>query len=139
MEGSSNLADFNYIKLDNVVNDKYTLAEYLWIDGSGKTIRSKTKTYKGKIDKLEQLEWWTYDGSSCEQAPTHDSEIWMKPVAFYPDPFRGNPHILVVTESYNSDKKTPALGNFRYIANKVMEDAKHEVPWFGIEQEYFLL
>jgi glutamine synthetase len=63
----------------------------------------------------------------------------MKPVAFYPDPFRGNPHILVVTESYNSDKVTPALGNFRYVAAKVMEDAKHEVPWFGIEQEYFLL
>jgi glutamine synthetase len=61
-----NLTDFNYVKLDNVVNDKYTLAEYLWVDGSGKTIRSKTKTIKGRVDKLEQLEWWTYDGSSCE-------------------------------------------------------------------------
>jgi len=57
----------------------------------------------------------------------------MKPVYFCPDPFRGNPHILVVTESFKSDKKTPALGNFRTVAAEVMKDAEHEDPWFGIE------
>jgi len=57
----------------------------------------------------------------------------MKPVAYFPDPFRGAPHILVVTESYKTDKKTPALGNFRTLCNKVMEAAKSEDPWFGIE------
>ena len=62
----------------------------------------------------------------------------MKPVCYVPDPFRGKPHILVLTESYKSDKVTPALGNFRWIANKIMNDAKAEIPWFGIEQEYFM-
>jgi len=57
----------------------------------------------------------------------------MKPVAIFTDPFRGAPHILVVTESFKSDKKTPAEGNFRTVASKVFEAAKHEDPWFGIE------
>lgn len=57
----------------------------------------------------------------------------MKPVYFCPDPFRGAPHILVVTESFKSDKKTPALGNFRTLAAEVMKAAESEEPWFGIE------
>jgi len=57
----------------------------------------------------------------------------MKPVYFCPDPFRGSPHILVVTESFKSDKVTPALGNFRTVAAKVFKDSEHEEPWFGIE------
>ena len=57
----------------------------------------------------------------------------MKPVYYVTDPFRGAPHILVVTETFKSDKKTPALGNFRTIAAKVMKEAESEDPWFGIE------
>lgn len=57
----------------------------------------------------------------------------MKPVAMFTDPFRGAPHLLVVTECFKSDKKTPAEGNFRTIAAKVMKEAESEDPWFGIE------
>lgn len=49
------------------------------------------------------------------------------------DPFRGNPHILVLCETYLPDKKTPARYNFRWIANEIMEKAKEFKPWFGIE------
>jgi len=134
MEGQTqNLSNFNYFPITKELNDTYTFAEYLWIDGTGKNIRGKTKVIKGRINNLKDLDWWTYDGSSCEQAPTHDSEIWIKPVAIFTDPFRGAPHILVVTEAFKSDKVTPAAGNFRTVAAKVMEAAKGEDPWFGIE------
>lgn len=41
--------------------------------------------------------------------------------------------ILVLCECYLPDKETPARYNFRYFANKVMEDAKDQKPWFGLE------
>jgi glutamine synthetase len=80
---------------DNVV------AEYVWIDGAG-GVRSKAKTIAGvkKITSLDQLTDWNFDGSSCYQATTENSEIIMKPVAYYPDPFRGGNNILVLTETF---------------------------------------
>ena len=91
------------------------------------------------MTKLEDLEWWTYDGSSTEQANTQDSEIYLKPVTFVKDPFRGEPHVLVLCETYRSDKVTPARYNFRHLAVKIMNEAADHKPWFGIEQEYFYM
>lgn len=42
-----------------------TIAEYIWIDGSGLTIRGKAKTITKKVNGLEDLPDWNYDGSSC--------------------------------------------------------------------------
>jgi glutamine synthetase len=84
------------------------------LDGSSKNLRGKTRVYADKIVKtLADLEWWTYDGSSTEQATTDDSEIWIKPIFMCKDPFRKNGCWLALCEGYNSDKKTPAHGNFR--------------------------
>jgi glutamine synthetase len=47
--------------------------------------------------------------------------------------------VLVLCETYLTDKTTPARYNFRYFANRVMEDAKDQVPWFGLEQEFFIM
>ena len=45
-----------------------------------------------------ELPIWNFDGSSTGQAPGTDSEVMLKPVAIYPDPFRGHPHKLVMCE-----------------------------------------
>jgi len=140
MEETKNLRNFNYYTWESLMDEEpnFTLAEYIWIDGSGQNLRSKTKVYNKKIEKLEELEWWTYDGSSTNQATTHESEIYLKPVFMCHDPLRRKNGILVLCETYLSDMKTPARYNFRYLCNKVMEESKNEQPWFGIEQEYFL-
>jgi glutamine synthetase len=112
-------------------------AEYIWLGGSGSDIRSKTKTLESKVKSPDELPIWNFDGSSTGQAPGSDSEVYLKPVAIYPDPFRGGNNILVVCECYTPAMK-PLPSNTRYSCNKAMEAAKAHLPWFGIEQEYTL-
>merc|ERR1711910_62463 len=43
-------------------------ATYVWIDGSGESMRSKVKCLDSKPSKVEDLPVWNYDGSSCYQS-----------------------------------------------------------------------
>jgi glutamine synthetase len=95
------------------------------------------QTIPNKVTDLSQLPNWDFDGSSTGQAPGHDSDVLLRPVSFYKDPFRGGDNILVLATTYNSDG-TPNRTNFRHNAAKSMELAKAHVPWFGLEQEYTL-
>lgn len=121
------------------------IAEYVWIDGA-MGVRSKARTITGvkEITSLDQLPEWNYDGSSCYQASTSNSEIIVKPVAFFRDPFRGGKNVVVMTETYMWEDNTyskliPANSNFRYYAKQIFEAFPDEEPWYGIEQEYTLL
>lgn len=42
-ETIENLRDFNYYQFSSQGDKPYTLAEYIWIDGTGERLRSKTK------------------------------------------------------------------------------------------------
>ncbi|ESA42764.1 glutamine synthetase, variant [Neurospora crassa OR74A] len=115
------------------------MAEYIWIDSEGNT-RSKSRTLDEKPEgyKPEELPIWNFDGSSTGQAPGDNSDVYLKPVAVYPDPFRPPNNILVLAECWDADG-TPNKYNHRHECAKLMElHAKHE-PWFGLEQEYTLL
>jgi glutamine synthetase len=90
------------------------------------------------VTDIGQLRIWDFDGSSTNQAPTNDSDVYLRPAAIFKDPFRGGDNILVLAETYNNDG-TPNRTNYRHHANKVMDLAKDEIPWFGLEQEYTLL
>jgi glutamine synthetase len=95
------------------------------------------QTITHKVTNLGQLPDWDFDGSSTDQALGNDSDVYLRPVAFYRDPFRGGDNILVLATTYNSDG-TPNKTNFRHNAANTMELAKDAVPWFGLEQEYTL-
>lgn len=127
----------NFAKLPQ--NGMYQ-AEYIWIGGSGQDIRCKTKTLTTKPTSIKDFPIWNFDGSSTLQAPGRDSEVYIVPVQFYPDPFRpteGN--YLVLCEAVLPDgKNTPIPTNTRRKCAEVMERAKEHVPWFGIEQEFTL-
>ena len=81
------------------------IASYIWIDGS-MTLRTKNRTLDKKITSVDQLPDWNFDGSSCYMATTENSEIIIKPVAFYPDPFLGGDNILVLTETFMWEDNT---------------------------------
>lgn len=117
------------------------------IDADGKT-RSKTRTLpKSRIERAkdeskiaEILPSWTFDGSSTGQAPGEDSEVYIKPVRTYPDPFRpGSGNLLVLCETYTPEGQ-PLPTNTRHDAAIVFADPENtaSVPWFGLEQEYTL-
>lgn len=112
------------------------IAEYIWIDGSG-SIRSKGRTLKGKPSSVDDLPEWNFDGSSTGQAPGHDSDVYLRPVAYYKDPFRRGDNVIVLAECWNNDG-TPNKFNHRHECEKLMLAHKSEKVWFGLEQEYTL-
>ena len=77
-------------------------------------------------------------------ATTENSEVILKPVAFFPDPFRKGDNILVLCECYSWEDTSyqrllPANSNFRAHAKIIFDAVEHEKPWYGIEQEYTIL
>jgi len=113
------------------------IAEYVWVDASN-GVRSKCKTLKKQPQSVKELPEWNFDGSSTGQAPGDNSDVYLRPVAMFPDPFRLGDNILVMCECWMSDGK-PNAYNYRHDAAVLMEKhAKHEF-WFGLEQEYTFL
>ncbi|KAF8773761.1 Glutamine synthetase 2 cytoplasmic like protein [Argiope bruennichi] len=111
---------------------------YVWIDGTGENVRSKTKTVDFVPKTPADLPIWDYDGSSTYQAEGSNSDVYLHPVALYRDPFRGGDNKLVLCETYRFNKK-PTDTNKRCSLVQAMEKAKEFIPWFGLEQEYTLL
>jgi len=102
-------------------------------------IRNKSKTLDFVPTSPDELPIWNYDGSSTGQAPGSNSEVLLKPIAIYPDPFRREPNIMVLCEAIMPKTHDPIPTNTRRAA-KAQFDIKPELePWFGIEQEYTLM
>jgi glutamine synthetase len=120
------------------------IAEYIWLD-SNKRFRSKARTLENHTgNKSEYFPDWTYDGSSTNQADGTDSEIILHPVAVYTCPFRtktkfeGIYYRIVLCETYHRNGDLTKV-NTRYNANKVFLGLKKHIPWYGLEQEYFII
>jgi glutamine synthetase len=123
------------------------IAEYIWLGGENE-LRSKVRvltnhniTQNVQI-QLSDIPDWDYDGSSTKQADGANSEVILKPCAIYKDPFRKDTEnmcysYLVLCSTYRNDG-TPLPNNFRDAAVKTFDKNRNEVPWFGLEQEYFL-
>jgi glutamine synthetase len=117
---------------------KRVQAMYVWIDGTGEHVRAKTKTCETEPTKPEDLPIWNFDGSSTGQAAGENSDVMLKPVAIYPDPFRGGKNKIVICETLDHTMQ-PTTTNRRHTCAAVMSEAKDQVPWFGIEQEFTML
>jgi glutamine synthetase len=96
------------------------------------------QTLKKKVESLKDLPEWNFDGSSTDQAPGDNSDVYLRPVAYYPDPWRLGDNILVMCETWMSDGTSNKF-NFRHDAALLMEANADKEFWFGLEQEYTLL
>lgn len=114
----------------------FTIIDYVWIGGRNE-LRSKSKVIYANVKKLADIPNWNYDGSSCyDQAPVDNSEIIIQPKKIFKCPFKKN-GIIVMCDTYNINGE-PTANNFRAPAEKIFEKFSSEVPWFGLEQEYFI-
>ena len=101
---------------------------YIWYD-SNDNFRSKTKVFDGKINDINDVPEWNYDGSSTGQSLGKNSEIILKPVFMCKDPFRRQLNAyLVLCSTKNRDN-----------ALEIFIKYKNTKPWFGLEQEYFII
>lgn len=87
-------------RLHDVDQGGKIVAEYVWLDGSGITLRAKCRTLDGPVNDVKDIPEWNYDGSSTYQAITENSEVILKPRAFFRDPFRQGDNILVLADCY---------------------------------------
>jgi len=109
---------------------------YIFIDGN-KELRSKSRTMPKKDYEAIDLPEWNYDGSSTKQAEGNYSEIIIKPQTIFKDPFRKD-GLLVICDTYLPNGK-PHITNKRYNANKIFNKKLGDVPWYGMEQEFFIM
>jgi len=126
------------------MNKTIVVCEYLWIGGEGE-LRSKTRVFKTDEVCLEGnlvVPNWNYDGSSTKQAPSDgNTEVILKPHSIFPDPFRKGEKsecYIVLCDTYEPNGK-PLPTNHRCNAEKIFNASVDEIPWFGLEQEYFIL
>ena len=121
------------------------LLEYVWIDAFGE-LRSKTKILPNLKYIEDNLSEWNFDGSSTGQAKGFKSDVILKPVGTFKDPFRRNIKdsvggdvncYLVMCDTYLPDGK-PHSTNTRVLCKQLEQRTKDFSPWFGVEQEYIL-
>lgn len=114
--------------------------EYIWLDNRC-NFRSKTKITTKLYNNIKDVPIWNYDGSSTNQATGDNSEVLLKPIRIYKDPFRlinKCLSYLVLCETMTSDG-SPHPDNKRYDACKLFETkiVRDSETMFGIEQEFF--
>lgn len=130
------------------------ILEYVWIDAAG-GVRSKIRVANIDDVAVEHLvqnadQWeWSFDGSSTGQATGTDSDVILRPVAMYRNPFfqsnasntsnasNASNAWLVLCDCYNKDG-TPHATNARVRCAQTEAACLTDEPLFGIEQEYIL-
>lgn len=127
---------------------------YIWLGGkdSHHDIRSKDRTMYLEQEDVRKhpkelladgvFPVWNYDGSSTGQSKGIDTEVLIKPVNAFPCCLPRHsttiPWILVLAECYLANGE-PTADNARAVARQTFEQLPDEHPWFGLEQEFFLL
>ncbi|XP_067434317.1 glutamine synthetase-like [Thunnus thynnus] len=117
----------------SLAKDAECLVTYVWIDKTGESVLSKTKTLNKEPAGIKDIpEWsagWMIDGYSIE--------VTLVPVRMFRDPFTLDPNKLVLCEVFDSSYE-PIGSNQHSKCAQVMEEVKEFQPWFGMEQEYTL-
>ena len=133
---------------------KLAKLEYVWLDGNEeKRIRSKTRYISidfGDEDDpmpfdgvMQQIPQWSFDGSSTNQADGSSSDLIIKPIRFFGNPFSARQpnsiSYIVLCEVFNPDD-SPHESNMRAKLRENLNELEDPNDiWFGVEQEYVFM
>lgn len=93
---------------------------------------------------LKYIPEWSFDGSSTGHLKDEQTEIILKPVRAFPDPFKLLPNLMILCECFvpqliNSIiNYNPHISNFRYILEQEEKSKRERDIWIGLEQEYII-
>lgn len=122
------------------------LADYVWLSPGLNNVhnifRWKTRVFHNE-NELGDLLYptfpdWDFDGSSTNQSVDNNTEIVLKPAFVCSDPFRPTKGFIVLCDVFYTNGE-PVRNWNRQTALNIFNIKPEKQPWFGIEQEYFLV
>lgn len=135
-------------KLNKNVSDKYMCLplpecafqmEYVWIDGTGQYLRSRSRTFDFPIGTHKEVPTWNCDGLQCYFSETSkDSDVFLCPVAMYKDPMRRGKARIVLCDTYQHDHK-PTVSNHRNCCLQTVNQCCDAEIMTGFHQQFFFL
>ncbi|KAL5006627.1 hypothetical protein ScPMuIL_015433 [Solemya velum] len=114
------------------------LVEYVYVDHSRTDIHWKTRTLDFEPMSAQACPVWDTLMYNNFEGKEPRVEVLIVPVSLYRDPFRRGKNKLVFCQIYEKMDK-PAFINTRHTCEKVLDKISEDEPWFGLEQEYFIL
>lgn len=116
------------------------IAEYIWPGTKRIDIRSKTLTLDiARVESLKDIPEWEFDGSLTSQSYGTNADVLLRPVQFWPDPFRRGNNVLVLCECILPERRTPIPTNTRDLAYQVFSQVEQYEAIFSVIQEYGLM
>lgn len=134
-------------KLSKTIIDKYLClpmpeciccVEYIWIDGTGENVRSKSRTLEYIPDNHKEVPTWGCNGIASMLPVSKESDVLLVPIAMYNDPFRRSNNKLVLCDTYDQDGKPLPTNNRKCCVEAVNKVCDQEIMW-GLEQQYLLM
>ncbi|XP_023021414.1 glutamine synthetase [Leptinotarsa decemlineata] len=109
---------------------------YIWIDGTGENLRSKSRTLEFNPSTYKEIPNGTFDGSNTLQAPVQNPDCYLIPIAMYHDPIRRGTSKLVLCETFDANEK-PSKSNHRQACVASLNRICDQQVEIGFKQEYF--
>jgi glutamine synthetase len=116
-----------------------TIVEYVWINNN--LLHSKVKIVDGEHHSIHNIPVWSFNGTPLKQATSNKSEIILRPVSLYKNPFYEENSLIILCDTYVYDHNYILFNhpnNTRYICEESYKQDFGD-PLIGFEQEYTIL
>ena len=111
---------------------------YVWNDSRSAACKSKSRVLKYVPNQASDVPIWNFGMCVMDPKP-HAEDHFLRPIALYNDPFRGNDNKIVLCETLDHEGNPTAYNKRASCESAMSQVSDQHDPWFGIEQEYVLM